>query len=45
MAVVKAAPVDGALMPRITAEGQSVLPGEPGYEAAGLGEGRGAWKP
>lgn len=44
-ATVSAAPVVRALLPRITREGKSVLPGEPGYEEAGAVEGGGAWKP
>lgn len=33
------------LLPRVTRDGRSVLPGEPGYEEAGTAEGSGAWKP
>ncbi len=33
------------LLPRISREGRSLLPGDPGYEEAGAAEGRGAWKP
>ena len=29
--------------PRITREGRSVIPGEPGYDEAGSPEGRGKW--
>lgn len=33
-----------ALMPRIAKDGRRILPGEPGYEAAGTIEGAGAWQ-
>lgn len=33
------------LLPRISREGRSLLPGDPGYEEAGAAEGRGTWKP
>lgn len=33
-----------ALLPRIDKQGRRLLPGEPGYEAAGTREGRGEWQ-
>jgi len=33
-----------ALLPRLTRDGRSLLPGEPGYEEAGSAEGQGRWK-
>lgn len=33
------------LQPRVTRDGRHVLPGDPGYEEAGVPEGRGTWKP
>ncbi len=34
-----------ALLPRVGKDGRNLLPGDPGYEEAGEGAGRGSWKP
>jgi len=34
-----------AITPRVARDGRVVMPGEPGYEAAGSAEGRGTWRP
>jgi len=44
MAALRAQAEIPALLPRISKDGRTLLPGEPGYEAAGETEGRGQWR-
>jgi 8-oxo-dGTP pyrophosphatase MutT (NUDIX family) len=45
IAEVESARVVRALLPRVSRDGRTLLPGEPGYEEAGTAEGSGVWKP
>lgn len=45
MATLRTLRVVRPVLPRISPNGESLLPGDPGYEEAGTAEGRGTWKP
>ena len=45
MATLRSSCVVRPVLPRISRNGESLLPGDPGYDEAGTAEGGGAWKP
>lgn len=45
MATLQSSRVVRPVLPRISRNGESLLPGDPGYDEAGTAEGGGAWKP